>query len=133
MTFLRLVNFIVIAALVLAAAYVYEIKFEATQQAAQAASLRAEIRREREAIAGLRAEWARLDSPGRIQGLANRHLPLRPVASTQLESLDRLPERPPETAVIGGDPIGAMIENLEDSEFSTGTLAARAERSAVQR
>ena len=68
----------VIVALVVAAAYVYDIKFEATIQAERLAKLRGEIRRERDAIAALRAEWARLDMPGRIQGLAQRHLPLKP-------------------------------------------------------
>jgi cell division protein FtsL len=134
MTILRLLNLIVIAALVLAAAYVYRVKFEATQQAEQLARLRTEIRREREAIAALRAEWARLDSPARIQGLAQRHLPLKPVASTQIDSLGALPERPPDIVPPGtSDPIGAMIENLEDAEFTTGTLPARAEVRAERR
>lgn len=134
MRIVRLVNLIVIAALVLAAAYVYEIKFEATQQAAQLAKLRAEIRRERDAIAALRAEWAKLDSPARIQGLAKRHLPLQAVASTQIDSFGGLPERPPELVPPGtGDPIGAMIDILEDAEFSTGSLGARAERPADRR
>ena len=59
-----------IAALVLAAAYVYKIKFESTRQAQRVAKLRLEIRREHDAIAALRAEWAKLDSPARIQELA---------------------------------------------------------------
>ena len=42
----------------LAAAYVYEIKFESTLQAERVAKLRGEIRREHDAIAALRAEWA---------------------------------------------------------------------------
>jgi cell division protein FtsL len=130
----RILNLVVIAALVLAAAYVYDIKFEATQQAAQIGKLRAEIRRERETIAALRAEWAKLDSPARIQGLAKRHLPLQPVASTQIDTLSALPERPPDLAPFGGgDPIGAMIENLEDSEFSTGSVQRRAEHRADRR
>jgi cell division protein FtsL len=131
---MRIVNLAVIAALVAAAAYVYEIKFEATQQAAQLAQYRAEIRRERDAIAALRAEWAKLDSPARIQGLAKRHLPLQPVASTQIDSLGALPERPPDIVAPGsGDPIGAMIENLEETPYATGSLQARAEATRVSR
>ncbi len=105
---MRLLNAIVIAALVLAAAYVYEIKFEATLQAERLAKLRTEIRRERDAIAVLRAEWAKLDNPARIQGLAQRHLPLRPIEATQIDSLDRLPARPA-PAASPADPIGALI------------------------
>ena len=90
-----MLNFLVIALLVMAAAYVYEIKFESTLQAERLAKLRAEIRRERDAVAALRAEWAKLDTPGRIQGLAQRHLPLKPLNSAQIGNFDELPMRPP--------------------------------------
>ena len=91
---MRLLNILVIGALILAASFVYKIKFDSTLQAERVAKLRGELRRERNAIAVLRAEWARLDTPGRIQGLADRHLALQPIRSTQFDSLDRLPERP---------------------------------------
>src|SRR5262249_62030251 len=78
---LRLLNLAVIAALVLAAAWVYEIKYASTRQAERVAKLRVEIRRERDNIATLRAEWARLDNPDRIQTLARRHLTLKPIQS----------------------------------------------------
>ena len=92
---MRLLNLLVIVALVVAAAYVYGIKFDLTQRVERAAKLRAEIRRERDAIAALRAEWAKLDNPARVQGLAARHLRLRPLEAAQFDSLDRLPKRPP--------------------------------------
>src|SRR5262245_65776851 len=91
---IRLLNICVIAALFVAAAYVYKIKYESTQRAEQVAKLRAEIRREHDAIATLRAEWSRLDSPARIQELAKRHLALRPIEQRQFDRLDQLPERP---------------------------------------
>ena len=47
---LRVLNFIVIGALVLAAAYVYRIKFEATVQAEHLAKLRDEVRHARDKI-----------------------------------------------------------------------------------
>ena len=92
---MRLLNICVIVALVLAAADVYKIKFESTRQAQRVAKLRMEIRREHDAIAALRAEWAKLDGPGRIQELTQRHLPLRPLEGRQIDRLDNLPERPP--------------------------------------
>ena len=79
---MRLLNICVIVALVLAAADVYKIKFESTRQAQRVAKLRMEIRREHDAIAALRAEWAKLDNPARIQDLARRHLALKPVDAT---------------------------------------------------
>ena len=92
---MRLLNILVIGALILAASFVYKIKFDSTLQAERVAKLRGELRRERSAIAALRAEWAKLDTPGRIRGLADRHLALQPAKPTQFDSLDRLPERPP--------------------------------------
>ena len=76
---MRLLHFCVLVLLVVAAAYVYEIKFESTLRAERVAKMRADIRRERDAIAALRAEWATLENPARIQGLVRRHLPLRPI------------------------------------------------------
>ena len=76
---MRLLNIFVIGALILAASFVYKIKFDSTLQAERVAKLAGELRRERDAIASLRAEWAKLDTPGRIQGLAARHLALRPI------------------------------------------------------
>ena len=108
---MRLLNLLVIGALILAASFVYKIKFDSTLRAERVGKLASEVRRERNAIATLRAEWSRLDSPMRIQGLAQRHLlALRPIVATQFDSLDRLPERPP--AIVpppSTDPIGAMI------------------------
>ncbi len=120
---MRLLNFMVIAALILAASFVYKIKFDSTLQAERVAKLAGELRRERNAIASLRAEWARLDTPGRIQGLAERHLALQPIVPTQFDSLDRLPDRPPAIAKpADDDPIGAML--APSAPESTGSLPA---------
>lgn len=127
---LRVLNLAVFAILVLAAAYVYRVKFDATVQAERLARLRGELRHERDTIASLRAQWEQLDSPGRIETLAKRYLPLRPIAPTQFDALDRLPERPaPDPAqdrAAGGDPIGGIIENLQPSNTVdvTGTIPA---------
>jgi hypothetical protein len=120
---LRLINLAVIGALVLAAGWVYEIKYASTRQAEGVAKLRVEIRRERDAIAALRAEWAQLDNPDRIQILAKRHLTLKPIEGTQFDSLDRLPEKPIEIVPPGtADPIGALIETMADPEVLTDSV-----------
>jgi cell division protein FtsL len=109
---IRLVHLTVVAALIMAAAFVYKVKFESTVRAAEVTRLAAEIKRERDAIAALRAEWAELDNPTRIQGLAERHLVLRTLDPDQLGRFDRLPERPPPP---GSEPdaIGAMIDGWQ--------------------
>jgi cell division protein FtsL len=121
---MRLLHLVVIVVLVMAAARVYQIKFDATEQAEQVARVRAEIRRERDVIAALRAEWAQLDSPARIQELARRHLPLKPSETVQFEVLDNVPMRAPTlTLPDGNDPIGAMIDDVDD-RLLTGSVAA---------
>lgn len=120
---LRILNLIVVGVLILAAAYVYRIKFDSTVQAERLAKIRSEVRRERDAIAGLRAKWAELDDPARIEALAKRFLPLKPIESTQYSSLDQLPERPPELVQPGSpDPIGAFLQDSDASSMATGSV-----------
>jgi len=111
---IRLLNICVIVALVVAAAYVYRIKFESTRKAEQVARLRLDIRHEHDGIAGLRAEWSKLDNPIRIQELAQRHLALRLIESRQFDQLDNLPERPPDqVAPDSTDPIGSLLDGRD--------------------
>jgi hypothetical protein len=130
---LRLLNFVVIGVLVLAAAYVYRIKFDSTVQAEKLAKLRGEVRHERDEIAALRAQWGQLDNPDRIETLAKRYLQLKPIAPTQFDALDHLPDRPqpaPEDIhADAGDPIGGIIEN-SDAPSATGSIPQAAPGSA---
>jgi cell division protein FtsL len=121
---MRLLNIFVIGALILAASFVYKIKFDSTLQAERVAKLAGELRRERDAIATLRAEWARLDTPARIQGLASRHLALRPIVPTQFDNLDKLPERPPGVVQPpSADSIGAALAPAAPE--TTGSVPAQ--------
>jgi cell division protein FtsL len=120
---LRVLNLVVIGLLVLAAAYVYRIKFDSTLQAERLAKIRGEVRHERDTIAALRATWGELDNPARIEALAKRHLPLKPIVPTQFDSLNQLPDRPPSFIKPDSpDPIGAAIEKLEEPETATGSV-----------
>jgi hypothetical protein len=107
---MRILHLLVIGILVFAAAYVYRIKMESTVRTERVLRLHADIREQRDAIAALRAEWTRLDAPLRLQGLVERHLPLKPVTATQYESRKNLPERPARLVQPNDpDPIGSMI------------------------
>jgi len=123
---MRLLNICVLILLVAAAAYVYEIKFESTLRAERVAKMRGDVQRERDAIAALRAEWATLDNPARIQGLVRRHLQLLPNEATQYDPLDNLPDRAPVVLQSqAADSIAAMIEDL-DPKASTGSVPGQA-------
>jgi cell division protein FtsL len=120
---MRLLNILVIACLVGAAAWVYTIKFESTRQAERHAKLRMEIRQEQDQIADLRAQLAKLDSPARIQELAKRHLPLRPVDPRQFDSLANLPERPRDLVPPdAADPIGTLLETPDLADIPTSSI-----------
>lgn len=126
---MRLLNFCVLLLLVAAAAYVYDIKFESTLRAERVAKMRADVRRERDAIAALRAEWATLDNPARVQGLVRRHLTLRPADATQYDPLDRLPDRP---SVVAQPPINdstaTVIENSDFNPFAASAFGQMEQR-----
>lgn len=126
---IRIVHLVVVCAFVAAAIWVYKIKFEATVQAERIAVIRNEIKRERDAIASLRAQWARLDAPARVQELAKRHLALKPVETTQYDTFDKLPDRPIQIVPPpdSEDPIAMIIENA-DSEAPTGSVPSGDDR-----
>ena len=126
---MRLINICIIAALVLAAAYVYKIKFESTRQAERVAKLRLEIRREHDAIATLRAQWSKLDNPARIQDLAQRYLKLKPIEPRQFDRLDRLSERPPDLVPPdAADPIGFVLDHPDIIDVPTASVPARGKK-----
>jgi hypothetical protein len=119
---MRIIHLTVVAALIVAAVFVYKIKFESTVRAAEVTRLAAAIKRERNAIAALRAEWAQLDNPGRIQGLTERHLALRMLDPAQIDRFEHVPERPPPGPQP--DAIAAMIDALDaGQEQGTATVA----------
>ena len=51
-----------------------------------------------------------------------------PIAPTQFDTLDRLPERPPQGTTASTDPIGGMIDDLEQPKTvgPTGSIRATA-------
>lgn len=123
---MRIFHLLVVGMLIFAAAYVYRIKMESTSRVERVQRLNAEIAEQRNAIAVLRAEWAKLDAPLRLQGLAERHLSLKPVTAQQYDQLKNLPERPP-NFTRDPDPIGSMLNLIEASGSAaevTGSVPA---------
>jgi len=121
----RLLNFCLVVLLVVATAYVYEIKFEATQRYTKVVEMRKEVRRQRDAIAALRAEYARLENPARLEKLAQRFLTLRPAELWQFDSLDGLPERPPALPAPSREPLSVKKEADDDPPTASIPRGAR--------
>jgi cell division protein FtsL len=107
----RLLNFLAIAALIGSAIYAYTIKYETIFHAEKIVKLKHEIKAEQDQIGMLRAEWAHLTRPERVQALADKFLDLQPIALTQIVSADALPGKAPRI-----DAIGRKLEALGLSE-----------------
>src|SRR4029078_9112870 len=90
---LRFVNICLVLGLVALAYVIYQVKYEARALDEQIASLGKEIDEERDGIALLRAEWSLLNSPERIERLAQKYLKLAPAQIRQLVTLDTVSDR----------------------------------------
>ncbi|MCI0598041.1 MAG: hypothetical protein L0Y60_00705 [Beijerinckiaceae bacterium] len=97
----RMLNILAIASLIGSAIYAYTIKYDTILHAEKILKLKHEIRRELDQISMLRAEWAHLTRPERIQALANKFLDLEPAALSQIIKLDALPDKAPRKDEIG--------------------------------
>lgn len=113
----RIANVVMVGALLVTAAVVYQLKYASTAEAERLASLRSQIRKERETIAVLKAEWARRTSPVFVQGLVERHLDLKRLDVDSFSNLDDLPAKP----VGSDDGIGGIIEALVDAPLVTSS------------
>jgi hypothetical protein len=90
----RIFNFVLLALMVVGAAVTYDMKHKAEMAADNVARLQAEIAKEKDAIALLRAEWAMLTQPGRLQTVVDKYadyFKLQPFAPKQLATVDDIP------------------------------------------
>ena len=103
----RLLHVIAIAALVTSAVYVYSVKYQTIYASEQLVKTRHLIDKEKDAINRLRAEYARLARPDRVQALADSKLGLQPLALSQIATVDELSDAQPKV-----DSIGRTLESL---------------------
>lgn len=97
----RFLNVVSIAALISSAIYAYSIKYETIWYVEQIAKIQHKINAEKAEISLLRAEWAQLTRPERIQALAMRFLDLQALDLNQIVPLSELPDRVPRVDSIG--------------------------------
>jgi cell division protein FtsL len=103
----RFLHVLAIGAVIASAAYVYGVKYQTIYASEQIVKTRHLIAKERDAIKVLRAEYAHLVRPDRLQALADRQLEMQPLALTQIVKADDLPE--PAAKV---DSIGRKLESM---------------------
>ncbi|MBZ8131649.1 hypothetical protein [Afifella sp. IM 167] len=116
----RILNVVAIAAALIAAMSVFNLKYRAEGVAKEVAELQRKVDQEKESISLLRAEWSVLNQPDRVEELAERYqdtLGLKPVEPKQLADPAQIPMRtiaPSDTdrdllSGIAGD----LAENLQ--------------------
>ena len=103
----RLLHVIAIGALVASAVYVYSLKYQTIYASEQIVKTRHLIAKERDAINILRAEYAFLTRPDRLQALADKQLDMQPLSLHQIVKASDLPE-----PVARIDSIGRKLESL---------------------
>ena len=87
----RLLHVLAIGALVAAAVYVYSVKYQTIYASEQIVKKRHLIAKERDAINILRAEYAFLTRPDRLQTLADKQLDMQPLSLHQIVKAADLP------------------------------------------
>ncbi|MEG9884183.1 MAG: hypothetical protein V6Z86_06130 [Hyphomicrobiales bacterium] len=115
---LKLVNGILIAAMLVMAFWLYGLERRSREVERKIAVLSGEIDEQREMIALLDAEWAALTSPRRIEALAVKYLHLESLKPTQIitqsDITDRIPEGDGPSAPDGdGSPSGGISEEIQ--------------------
>lgn len=124
---LRYLNVLAIGALVGSALYAYSVKYETILFSEQIVKVQHSIEREQDRIATLRAEWAYVTRPERLQMLADKHLDMQQIANNQIiVSASDLPDQPPKV-----DTIGRKLESLGLAEPTSTPRDAKASGSAV--
>ena len=124
----RLLHVIAIAALIGSAAYVYSVKYQTIYAAEQIVKIRHQIAKEQDAINLLRAEYAHLTRPDRLQALADKELDMQPLALNQIVKPEDLPDPGPKVDSIGRklESLGLLGESATPSAGVTGaTPSAR--------
>lgn len=92
----RILNIVLLLALVGTAAYVFHVKKSAEHEAERIEMLKDRIASEKQRISELHAEWSVLDDPARLQRLVDRHqqvLQLHPLSARQITTIADIPMR----------------------------------------
>jgi cell division protein FtsL len=126
MKILRYLNVLAVVSLVGSAVYAYSISYQTMFYGAQIDKTKDEIQHQRDDIAMLRAEWAHLTRPQRLQALANQYLDLQPLSINQIVSgVDQLPDRAPRSDAIGRElqTLGLAAPTATPGQGSSGGAA----------
>jgi hypothetical protein len=104
---LRILNVVAIVVLVGSAVYAYSIKYATLYQVEKMAKLQRELQAETDSLAMMRAEWAHVANPVRVEALADQYLGGQVMLLSQIATLASLPDKS-----ARGDQIGSTLQDL---------------------
>ncbi|RFB79617.1 cell division protein FtsL [Methylovirgula sp. 4M-Z18] len=121
----RIFHLFAIAALIGSAVYAYSIKYETIYYSEQIVKIQHEIDKEHDQIGMLRAEWAHLTRPERIQKLADQHLQSQDLQLSQIVRVSDLPDRGTKIDDIGRklDDLGLAVPTNTPAAGKVGATA----------
>ncbi len=119
---LRFLNILAVAALISSAIWAYTVKYDTIYYVEHIKKIEAQINKERDNVAILKADWQYLTKPARLQILSDRHLTLQPLAAIQIIRANELPERKSTP--------DAIAEKLENLKLVTGSTPNQSLKSA---
>jgi cell division protein FtsL len=119
---LRLMHALAIAALIGSAVYVYGVKYRTIYASEQLVKAKHLVNKEKDAINLLRAQYARLSRPDRLQALADTKLGLQALTLSQIANVVDLPEALPKVDSIGRalESLGLLKDSASPSSASGG-------------
>jgi hypothetical protein len=91
----------------IASAILYHTSYRVQAESERLASINRQIVAEQDAIQVLRAEWAYLNDPARIERLMAQHTKLQPIKAAQIVGFDALPEKQPAAPLVAAAPAPA--------------------------
>lgn len=119
---MRWINLAFLGLVVATATWTYQVKHQTEAKLDEIREIEKKIALERETIELLKADWAYLSHPSRLETLVKRYdteLGLQVPDSNQIIQVDELPDQP---VFIPGDNIGDIIAGETNDEMTTGSI-----------
>ncbi|MBP0463412.1 ABC transporter permease, partial [Roseomonas sp. PWR1] len=131
---IRPVTLLTLAAAAGAGLWLYQVKHSVSQLDRELRDINRRTEQARERTQVLRAEWALLNEPDRLRQVAQRHLPLEPMAPTQFVRPSEMERRlPPPRQFAGAPSLFAPPEPVGDGRATPIAIAAAAAAPAAPR
>ena len=119
---MRIINIVLVILMLGAATWTYNVKHEAERNLAEIRKLERKIALEKDTINLLKADWAYLSQPARLQTLADQYaeeLQLRPTEPQQIVHPNELPAMP---EIPQNDGIADIIASQMPDQLTTGSV-----------